>query len=63
MLKCSGLDRIPDGVQCEAVQNQPKNKGGRPRKAPILREGKAGTDAFVTAMRQILNPLPEKKHR
>ena len=41
----------------------PKDKktGGRPRKVPILREGKAGTDAFVTAMRQVLNPRPAKK--
>lgn len=35
----------------------------RPRPAPRMREGKAATEAFKTALRQSLNPLPEKKHK
>jgi hypothetical protein len=40
---------------------QPKSKGGRPRKVPIYREGVPAAAAFATTMHQILNPLPEKK--
>ena len=41
--------------------HKPKKVVKRPRPAPQMREGKAATEAFKTALRQSLNPLPEKK--
>ena len=57
---CTDIDFAEEVNDSLAVQ-KPKNKGERPIKSVILREGKAGTDASVTAMRQVLNPLPVKR--
>jgi len=46
-----------------SVKSKSKKKPVKARKIPDMREGKSSTDAFATAMGQILNPLPSPKKR